>query len=394
MNFYKILKIKKLGRGSPDFWSRLFAKHTGGSAKPVINVLTGRLPLFFSTSESKLRDWTIYGNNQPGKNLFDKNAPRINGYYLNVEGYEVRGSTWGISEYIDVEGGNNYTAQGLSGGGASACWYDANYEFLGGESYGGEAAKTFSLPAEAKYIRLTIRILEPSNINALMISKGSTVVDYEPYQIGVGEKTKNLLKITGEDELVTRGITFTHDKNNHTIRVNGQATGNAFYACGDVTLKAGTQYILNGCPAGGSVSGTYTYQLYIADYSNWGFDTGNGLTLPIMTEDTVITTRIGVYAGAGELIDLIFEPMVREANTTSEFIPYGYQIPLDIRDGMTGEYNYAYNIFIGESPLIEGESISKSSTDIDIRTIADRENYPNILTTALMNKPEMTIKYK
>ncbi len=389
-SLYELLKANK-GLPVSDSYAALWAK----KAESGIKTLTGRLPLFFRTTEIKLRDWTIYGNNEPGKNLFDKDAPGIiKGYYLNAEGNEVRGSTWGISEYIAVDGGNNYTAQGLSGGGASACWYDANYEFIGGESYGGEAAKTFSLPANAKYIRMTIRILEPSNIDTLMLSKGSTVVDFEPYQIGIGEKTKNLLKITGEDELVTRGVTFAHDKSNHAIKVNGQATGNAFYACGNVTLKAGVQYVLSGCPAGGSASGTYTYQLYVAGHSDWGSDTGSGLTLPIMTEDTVVTPRIGVYTGAGELTDLVFKPMVREANTTSEFIPYGYQIPLDVRDDMTGEYIYAYDIFIGENPLTEGQSVSKASTGIDIKTIADEESYPNILTTALTNKTEAMIKYK
>lgn len=410
MTLYDALKASK-GLPVSDSYAALWGK---SAAESGIKTLTGRLPLFFSTSESKLRDWVIYGNNEPGKNLLDlgeydntayglrafaeDGQLRIVGKYNGTEAHTpFRFYTYlEAGDYI-LSGSPNYSNTGYaiqagtvidsSGAGFVVIGYDRG----DGLSFTLESA---SWVATRVYTGASVYDIDVDFTMPIMIRKADTSEAFEPYQLGVGEKTKNLLKITGEDELLTRGITFTHDMSDHTIRVNGQATGNAFYACGDVTLKAGVQYVLSGCPAGGSASGTYTYQLYIAGHSDWGGDTGSGLTLPIMTEDTVVTPRIGVYTGAGELTDLVFKPMIREADTTADFIPYGYQIPLDVRDDMTGEYIYAHDIFIGESPLTEGKSISKSSTGIDIQTIADQDNYPNILTTALTNKPVMMIKYK
>lgn len=410
MNFYKILNIKKLGRGSPDFWTRLFAKHTGGgSIKPVIVELTGKLPLMFITSDTKLHDWTIYGNNDVGKNLLEITAVSltINDVVFTVD--KQAGTVTANKENMTTATSvMNYHFYLPPGDYIFTCDDDAQRDItydsyvripnatLARDNNNDAPGNSFTWGGGNVFIYHRIQRAYAENEHTFkpMIRKAGTSEAFEPYQVGVGERTKNLLEITGEDELVTRGITFTHDKSNHSIVVNGQATGNAFYACGDVTLKAGVQYVLNGCPAGGSYSDN-TYLLYAMGHTDWGFDTGNGLVLPIMTEDTVITPRIGVYTGAGELTDLVFKPMLREANTTSDFIPYGYQIPLITMDAKTAEYVYRNNIFIGDSPLTEGESISKSSTGLDVKTIAiGADDYPNKLITSLSNKPEMTIKYK
>lgn len=66
MTLYDALKASK-GLPVSDSYAALWAK----KAESGIKTLTGRLPLFFRTSERKLRDWVIYGNNSVGKNLLD-----------------------------------------------------------------------------------------------------------------------------------------------------------------------------------------------------------------------------------------------------------------------------------------------------------------------------------
>lgn len=54
-------------------------------------------------------------------------------------------------------------------------------------------------------------------------------------------------------------------------------------------------------------------------------------------------------------------------------------------------YNsHEYDIYIGDSPLTEGETVSKSSTGVDIELFEGE----NTVSTTLYNKPDMEIKYK
>ena len=408
-SLYELLKASK-GLPVSDSYAALWGK---SAAESGIKTLTGRLPLYFKTLENKLRDWTIYGNNDVGKNLLEITAESqaIQGVVFTVDKQAgtvtaTRKSASSSDAILAIEIPDEAKEQNLyfsgcpSEGSASTynvyvVDYDTTLRALQWDGvtpsvtdYGTSNNEVRFVEGHRSQIRLRIKAgYDAQNVVFKpMLRKAGASADFEPYQIGVGEKTKNLLEITGKDEFITRGITFSHDKSNHTIRVNGRATGNAFYACGDVTLKAGVQYVLSGCPAGGSVSGTYTYQLYIAGHSDWGSDTGSGLTLPIMTEDTVVTPRIGVYTDAGELTDLVFKPMIREADTTADFIPYGYLIVI------TSNETYDTDIFIGDSPLTEGQSVSRTSTGIDIITTPG-DNYL-LMRPTFTDQPVMMIKYK
>ena len=61
MNFYEILKTKKLGRGSPDYWTQLFAEHVGGKGEWKIAELTGTLPITFRSNGTALINYRIFG---------------------------------------------------------------------------------------------------------------------------------------------------------------------------------------------------------------------------------------------------------------------------------------------------------------------------------------------
>jgi hypothetical protein len=54
-------------------------------------------------------------------------------------------------------------------------------------------------------------------------------------------------------------------------------------------------------------------------------------------------------------------------------------------------YNsHEYDIYIGDTPLTEGETVSKTSTGQDIELFEGE----NVVSTTLYNKPKMEIKYK
>lgn len=283
MDFYGILFDMKNGSKVPyskNFFDTLFAAKL---EELGVKTITGVLPLTFTTSKTALRSWTIHGNNtqhnysaegtlpltftthtagaandwtiygnaegvgERTANMFNKNAPYTLNKYLNTSGVEVSGSTWGISEYIPIEGDTTYTAYNLSGGGASACWYDENKNFIGGEAYSGATSKSFALPANAKYIRLTLRLINPSNVDTLMLIEGTT-------------------------------------------------------------------------------------------------------------------------------------PPVK-------YIPFGYQVPIAV--SQTGQTDKTVDIYIGDSPLTEGETVSKQSTGVDIELFEGE----NTISTTLNNKPETSITY-
>jgi hypothetical protein len=78
-----------------------------------------------------------------------------------------------------------------------------------------------------------------------------------------------------------------------------------------------------------------------------------------------------------------------DAGTSYAYNFYGVApaccIPLD------EVYNsHEYDIYIGDSPLTEGETVSKTSTGQDIELFEGE----NVVSTTLYNKPEVEIKYR
>ena len=64
-----------------------------------------------------------------------------------------------------------------------------------------------------------------------------------------------------------------------------------------------------------------------------------------------------------------------------------YKIPLLVT---SGQQSNQHTLYIGDAPLTEGETVSKTSTGVDLELLEGK----NTVSTTLYNKPEMTIKYK
>jgi hypothetical protein len=214
-------------------------------------------------------------------------------------------------------------------------------------------------------------------------AKGGTAADWVIYgnAQGVGERTKNLLKIATTSQTIN-GVTFIVDKTKGTITVNGTANSYAFIQF-PIDLNTGVYLCTiysTGSNVGANLRASSSGTPFIANFSESGYR----LTV---TQSNRYIVRVSVVAGATTTNEKI-ELMIRPADTSDTFIPYGYQIPLTV--SQQGQTDKNYDIYIGDSPLTEGETVSKTSTGQDIELF----NGENTVSTTLYNKPEMKIKYK
>lgn len=126
----------------------------------------------------------------------------------------------------------------------------------------------------------------------------------------IGMSRRNLLPNIASS-ITKGGITFTVNDDG-SVTASGTASANTQLDIGKFPLTAGTEYILSGCPDGGSESSYYLYGLYT---SNWaglgGKDTGSGYKFTAQWSGEVV---FRVYITSGTTIDnLTFYPMLRYA---------------------------------------------------------------------------------
>lgn len=145
---------------------------------------------------------------------------------------------------------------------------------------------------------------------------------------------KNLLQVTGTTETIN-GVTFTPQADG-SVKVSGTATAYTVYTLGTFTTKAGLDYILSGCPAGGSA---FTYDLGIG---NLGTDKGGGFTFS--GDGSTYAVTIGVFNGV-TVDDIVFTPMIRDARIASEsyvkgalpmipnYLQYNLSLPANVGGG-------------------------------------------------------------
>ena len=210
---------------------------------------------------------------------------------------------------------------------------------------------------------------------------------------------KNLLQIT--TETVTRNsVQFAADRTSGMITATRiELNANASNYTSRISFTADTKVLMSGCPANGS---NESYIMYAWDYTTnvrckkWDNTTpsdndfGEGgveIFFPANHDTAVICRIVSGY----DAQNVVFKPMLRLADTSADFEPYqvgvgqrtenGYIIPLSVNGDTV-------NLPIGNAPLTAGQSISKTSTGVDITAVQGA----NTITTELYNKPEMSIE--
>ena len=127
-------------------------------------------------------------------------------------------------------------------------------------------------------------------------------------------KSKNLLPFPYfHSSMLQAGITYTVNSDG-TITANGTATGRSeFVLSANKSDWASGNYVLSGCPSGGSVD-TYSLQT-----KNGFSDTGSGL----QKNDTAEFARISIIIKKGTTVsNLVFKPQLELGTTPTAYTPY------------------------------------------------------------------------
>lgn len=147
-------------------------------------------------------------------------------------------------------------------------------------------------------------------------------------------------------------------------------------------------------------TGSYYFSivLFYSDGTYQSFQTTRHFT-PSKTV-VKIEMRVVYNNAEGEGLQYTFKniTIVKGSTAPDHYIPYqqgvgeqrvdGYYVPLTI--SQAGQPDKTVDIYIGDSPLTEGQQVSKTSTGQDIELFSGE----NTVSTTLYNKPEVKIDYK
>lgn len=156
--------------------------------------------------------------------------------------------------------------------------------------------------------------LTAPRINALLDGDepmGNIVVD--------SIKSKNILQNMATTQTIN-GITYTIN-NDASITANGRATSTSILFIKEYPfeIEAG-QYMLSGCPSGGS-SSTYKLDILNASGDPLAYDYGSGTSVNLQSNLTSRGVRIVIYSGV-TVNNIIFKPMIEKGTTATLYAPY------------------------------------------------------------------------
>lgn len=173
-------------------WIAIRYRDDGTAPAIYDKVLSGEIWIMLTKGSTAPTTYIPFGYKIPilntsgvTENLFDKDATDTNNGYVNRCYIKSNGTltnpgySWIVSEYMPVEPNANYTI-GIMPRGAEKTYnafYDVNKELISTFENISAEANTFTTPANAAYIRLSIRTLE-SETDIYMFVKGNKLPDH------------------------------------------------------------------------------------------------------------------------------------------------------------------------------------------------------------------------
>ena len=402
--YYDILKASKVkAEVFPDYWTLLWGRKMSAS---MIKTITGVLPLTFTAKGGTAVDWVIYGNDDNGTEQL-MNCSTISGGVLNEYGVVIgadattnihadngsisftTGSKWRgiVTDFTEIKSDVENVTLTYSGDRAANwrfCFYDNSQTFISQSPDIDRQTRVVDIPNNTKYFRVSAQFETAGtySLTSLSIVKGSTAPDhYIPYQQGVGERTAQLFPDTVGKQVITAAAdtVFVTSITNPMTLAAGRYTIHYYQSTSMTSNTRNTLLVFAVATGVQTYESSATNHNLDAGWYSWTFDIPN---------DGSYQIRIWINNASDEVKATNFILTKGETATPTEYIPHGYQIPLTV--SQKGQPDKTYDIYIGDSPLTEGETVSKTSTGVDIELFEGE----NVVSTTLYNKPAIKIKYK
>lgn len=117
-----------------------------------------------------------------GVNLFDKESELMNGYIIDNTGEYRSSDSRKCTDFIPVQGGEDYKILSEQEDSAWGAWYDADKNYISacaGYYVGGSTVKT--APANARYVRLTVWSTFSGDVDTFGLNYPATDTSYHAY---------------------------------------------------------------------------------------------------------------------------------------------------------------------------------------------------------------------
>ena len=214
-------------------------------------------------------------------NLFDKTNETI-GKYMLSDGTIASAQSYSLTDYIPIIEESSYTISAVTNQSSAAyhCFYTEDKVFI--SSINCEATpRTFTTPANAKYIRCSYRIVSNPNI---MLNTGSTPLPYEPYgyKLDISSASTTTPIYLGEVESTRRIKKLVLTGEEAFTKNNGQSTNYLYYANRGIIIPGSigkTPVLCNELPVKDSAPqtdiGMNTNNNFSVVYFNFGEDVMN-----------------------------------------------------------------------------------------------------------------------
>lgn len=240
-----------------------------------------------------------------------------------------------VTEEFHLTAGKQYTLSGYLGsledvGAISLQVIDVNE---GSVAEINKINQTVTFTATDTRYLINISLNKELTLNEILypqLEEGTSATEYEVNKDKDVEKviyrSRNLISYPYVATTKTvNGVTFT-DNGDGTITANGTATANAYFGLyNNLFSIPNGDYVLSGCPTGGSVS-TYFLAATNAEgaaYTKFIQDVGSGKTFSSDNEKWAITVRII----SGTTVDnLVFKPQLEFGSTATPYTPYKQEV--------------------------------------------------------------------
>lgn len=292
----------------------------------VVQAMTGTTPVnmipAYKSVTPKTTSFFMFG-----KNLFNKDAIELGMVVNEGTGELYQNPSYVASDYIEIDSSETYTETTS----LYHAYYDSQKVFVSGltASPNGVEGRTFTSPANAKYIRVTtfdVPYSTNKNYSNYQLEKGSVSTSFEEYNFFipkemVEEKEFNVDAIPpySIDSIQTNFITTgknLFDVNSATLNQyvnwdNGTLGGNVLYATSDfIKVDEDDSYTTN-------------YQLRSNAYYDENKSFISGLSLPPITGDVPANAT---YVRISPYIENINDIQFEKGSQPSLYESFGYQL--------------------------------------------------------------------